>query len=72
MSDINIDLTKLLIWLSISFTLIFVMIGVVVFISMCFFGWSINLVAFVVCAIIINAPVTIFMYFMCPEMLEVD
>jgi len=72
MTDINIDLTKLLIWLSVSFTLILIMCGMVVFISIYLFGWSTFLVAFVVYAVIFNAPFTIFMYFVCPEVFEVD
>ena len=72
MQDINIDLSKLLIWLAISFSLIFIMVGIVVVIKTYLFGWSINLVTFAVVAVIMNAPLTVFLYLLCPEMLEVD
>lgn len=69
---IDISLTKLLIWLSISFALIFIIGGTWIYISIWLFGWSEVWILFGIIFVFTNIPVTIFMYFLCPEAFEVD
>lgn len=70
---IDLSPSKLLIWVSISFTVISTMVGFFILVSTYLFKWlSAYYIVFSVYAVVVTIILTVFMYFVCPVVYEVD
>lgn len=70
---IDLSPNKLLIWLSISFTVISTMVGFFILVSTYLFeGLRVYSFVFAIYAAVVTVILIVFMYFMCPGAFEVD